>query len=388
VGAAALAGAGGVAASAGGAAAGGPGGASAAAPGWRATAAVTHRRVQTNGISLHIAEAGTGPLVILVHGFPELWYSWRHQLPALAAAGYHAVAPDLRGHGESDAPGAVEGYSLREHMADVVGLVDALGAEQAVLVGHDVGAGVTWACAELYPQRVAAHVTLGIAYGPRSPAPPVQRAKEYAGDRFAFLDYFTRPGVGEAELGADPRRTLRLFLYALSGEAPPDLLPYLFSGKPSAAGALEGMPDPAQLPPWLTEADLDVYARGYARSGFGGALGGYRNMDRDWADLPQVGATGVRQPALFVGGMRDSAVVFTGFAALQGMAAAVPALREIVLLPGCGHWTQQERPQAVNAHLLAFLAGLDGAPARSASRPPGGLGPPPQANHPLPLGVG
>jgi pimeloyl-ACP methyl ester carboxylesterase len=314
---------------------------------------ITHRRIRTNGIDMHIAEAGTGPLVVLVHGWPELWYSWRHQLPALAAAGFHAVAPDLRGYGETDAPASVESYSLRNQMADILGLLDALGVERAVFVGHDIGAGITWALAELVPQRVAGHVSLGSPYGPRSPVPPVQGTRDFAGNAFSFLDYFNKPGVGEAELGADPRRTLRLFLYALSGDAPPDLVPYLFTGKPADAGVLDGMPEPAELPAWLTEADLDVYARAYTRTGFRGSLGGYRNMDRDWADLPAVGATGVSQPALLVGGRRDTILRFVGdFAPME---AAVPNVRRIVLLPGCGHWTQQERPADVNAELIDFL---------------------------------
>jgi pimeloyl-ACP methyl ester carboxylesterase len=317
------------------------------------TPAITHRQIRTNGIEMHIAEAGTGPLVVLVHGWPELWYSWRHQLPALAAAGYHAVAPDLRGYGGTDAPEPVESYSLRNQMADIVGLLDALGAEQAVLVGHDIGAGLTWACAELFPQRIAAHVALGIPYGPRRPAPPVQASREFTRNAFAFLDYF-QTSFAEAELGADPRRTIRLFFFALSGDAPPELVPYLFTGKPAGAGGLDGMPEPAALPAWLTEADLDVYAEAYARSGFRGPLGVYRNMDRDWAELPEVGATGVTQPALFVGGRRDSALRFAG-GFVEPMEAGVPNLRKIVLLPGCGHWTQQERPDDVNAELIDFL---------------------------------
>jgi len=317
--------------------------------------ATTHRQIETNGISMHIAEAGAGPLVVLVHGWPEIWYSWRHQLPALAAAGYHAVAPDLRGYGESDAPEPVESYSLRNQTADIIGLLDALDAEQAVLVGHDVGAGVTWACAELYPERVAAHATLGIAYGPRSPVPPLQQTRQFAGDAFSFLEFFQKEGIAEAELEADVRRTLRLFLYALSGDAPPELVPYLFTGRPADAGILDGMPEPETLPAWLTEADLDVYAEAYERSGFRGGLNGYRNFDRDWEELPEVGATGVLQPALFIGGTRDSAVIFTGYEALQAMEAAVPNLRKIVLLPGVGHWTQQERPDEVNFELIDFL---------------------------------
>ncbi len=318
--------------------------------------AITHRQIETNGISMHIAEAGSGPLVVLVHGWPELWYSWRHQLPALAAAGYHAVAPDLRGFGESDAPEPIEAYSMRNLTADIIGVLDALGADRAVLVGHDWGAGITWACTELYPERIAAHVTLGIAYAPRPQVSPAEMARQFAGDAFSFLQYVQQPGVAEAELEADVRRSLRLITYALSGDAPPDLVPYLFTGKPTDAGFLDGMPEPTTLPAWLTEADLDVYSEAFERTGFRGSFGMYRNYDQNWKDLPQVGATGVNQPVLFVGGLRDSAVIFVPLdELLQDMQAAVPNLRKIVLLPGVGHWTQQEAPDEVNFELIGFL---------------------------------
>ena len=314
--------------------------------------AITHRRVQTNGIGMHIAEAGTGPLVLLLHGFPELWYSWRHQLPVLAKAGYHAVAPDLRGYGDSDAPEAIEAYSMRNLTADVIGLLDVLGADKAVLVGHDWGAGIMWACAELFPERTRAVVALSVPYHPRPPVPTTQMLRQFSPDTFNFGLYFQQPGVAEAELEADVRRSLRLFLYALAGDAPPDLVPYLFTRKPASAGVLEGMPEPGHLPAWLTEADLDYYTQAFAKTGFHGALGPYRNMDRDWVELPEVGATGVSQPARFIGGRRDSAVIYGSF---QPMESAVPNLRKEVLLPGCGHWTQQERPDDVNTELLDFL---------------------------------
>jgi pimeloyl-ACP methyl ester carboxylesterase len=315
-------------------------------------ATITHRRIQTNGITMHVAEAGTGPLVVLLHGFPELWYSWRHQLPALAAAGYHAVAPDLRGYGGTDVPEAIEAYSMRNLTADVVGLLDAFGVQKAPLVGHDWGANIAWACAELYPERTGAVVALSVPYQPRLAAPPTQVFHQFSPATFNFAVYFQDPGVAEAELEADVRRSLRLFFYALSGDAPPDVVPYLFTAKPSTAGALDGMPDPDTLPAWLTDADLDYYTQAYSRTGFGGALGVYRNMDRDWEELPQLGTTGASQPAAFIGGRRDSAVLYGRF---DPMESVVPNLRRIVLLPGCGHWTQQERSEDVTAELVDFL---------------------------------
>jgi len=316
-----------------------------------ATPGITHRRIRTNGIDMHIAEAGTGPLVILLHGFPELWYSWRHQLPALAEAGYHAVAPDLRGYGETDAPEAIEAYSMRNLTADINGLLDALGTERAVMVGHDWGGIIASEFAELFPNRVAALVVMGV-YARRAPMPPTQMLQQFAQGKFNFAMAFQQPGSAEAELDADPHRSMRLFLYALSADAPPDVVTYLFTGKPADVGVLDGMPEPDAVPAWLSETDLDEYARAFARTGFRGGLNWYRNMDRNWEELPQVGVAGVEQPALLMAGTRDSQIRFGNFEATE---AAASQLRKIVLLPRCGHWTQHERPDAVNVELLDFL---------------------------------
>jgi pimeloyl-ACP methyl ester carboxylesterase len=159
-------------------------------------------------------------------------------------------------------------------------------------------------------------------------------------------------GVTQAELAADARRTLRRFMYALSGDAPPDFVPRLFKGRAAPGGVLDGMPEPDKLPGWLGDQDLEPYTEAYARTGFWGALGVYRNQDRDWEEHPEIGTAGVEQPALFVGGRRDPAVLFGQF---EPMEAAVPNLRRIVLLPRCGHWTQQDRPLDVNGELLDFL---------------------------------
>jgi pimeloyl-ACP methyl ester carboxylesterase len=288
---------------------------------------------------------------VLLHGFPELWYSWRHQLPVLAATGYHAVAPDLRGYGGSDASATDEGYAPSNLAADVVGLLDALDAEQAVLVGHDWGANIAWACAELFPERVIGVVALSVPYHPRPPVPPSEILARFLPDGAAASPYPL--GVTEAELDADVRRSIRLFLYALSGDAPPDLVPRLFKRRAPSGRVLDSMPEPANLPAWLGANDLDQYARAYTRTGFRGPLGVYRSQDRDWHEHPEIGTIGVRQPAIFIGGRRDPAVLFGN---LEPMEAAVPNLYRIVLLPNCGHWTQQERPQDVNDELLAFLA--------------------------------
>lgn len=313
---------------------------------------IRHRFIESNGIRMHLAEQGEGPLVLLLHGFPELWYSWRHQLPALAQAGFRAVAPDVRGYGQTDAPEPVEGYSMLEQCADAVGILDALEEETAVVVGHDWGATNAWSFVRLEPERFRAIAALSVPFPPRGPAPPIESMRTLAPDTFIYLVYFQEPGVAEAELDADPRRTLRTFLYSASGDAPPGTG---MAPKPAEAKWLDGMVDPETLPPWLTARDLDFYTRAFARTGFRGGLNRYRNIDRDWHELAHLADVKVAQPALFIGGERDGVLAMIG---LEAMKTFVPNLRDAIVLPGCGHWTQQERPEAVNAALIQFLGGL------------------------------
>jgi pimeloyl-ACP methyl ester carboxylesterase len=313
---------------------------------------ITHRQIRTNGIDMHIAEAGQGFPIIFLHGFSELWYTWRHQLPVIAAAGFHAIAPDQRGYGGTDAPPDIASYSMRHLTADVIGLLDTLGAKQCALVANDWGSGVAWACAELYPERVAAMFHLNIAYSKRGPEPPTAFIRKFAGDHFNFALYFQQPGVAEAELEKDPKETLRRFRFAFSGDAPPGTVEYLFTKKRAGTGMLEGMPSPERLPPWLTEADLDYQAKEFRRTGFRGGLNWYRNMDRDWRELPKIGTTGIIQPVAYMGGRRDPSVIYAPF---DEMIAAAPKLRRIIFLEGCGHWVQEERPDEVNEELLDFL---------------------------------
>jgi len=325
---------------------------------------ITHRTVETNGIKLHIAEAGQGPPVVLLHGFPELWYSWRHQLPALAEAGYHAIAPDVRGYGGSDAPQPIEAYNMRSMTADVVGLLDALGERSAVVVGHDWGSPIAWSCALLYPDRFSAVVAMSVPYLPRGPLPPLQLMRQVFANNFFYIIYFQEPGVAEKELEADVRRSLRLFLYRASGDAPTGaelarslgLLESFETPTPPAASTfLEGMVDPEELPGWITEADIDYYAKEFQRTGFRGGLNRYRNMDRDWEELPQLAGAKVQQPAVFITGERDGVRNFTS---TDGMVKDVPNLRDMIVVPGAGHWVQQERPAEVNAAMIDFLRSL------------------------------
>jgi len=321
---------------------------------------IRHRQLQVGGLSMHVAEAGEGPLVLLCHGFPECWYSWRHQLTALAAAGYRAVAPDMRGYGRTDAPEAVEAYTILHLVGDLTGLLDQLGERQAVVVGHDWGSLVAWNAALLRPDRFRAVVGMSVPFMPRLPMKPTTMMKSMAGDRFLYILYFQEPGVAEAELDADPRAFLRAILYTASGDAPPEQLRQL--DLPKTAKFMDGLLRPEALPAWLGEGDLEVYVAEFERTGFRGGLSWYRNLDRNWELLAPFADLRVKVPALFVGGLRDAVV--TG-PQLEGESPAVKMLpsfcedlRGKVLLEGVGHWNQQEAPEETNAALLEFLKGL------------------------------
>jgi pimeloyl-ACP methyl ester carboxylesterase len=314
---------------------------------------LTHRTVETNGIRMHVAEAGAGPLAVLCHGFPESWYSWRHQLPALAEAGFRAVAPDMRGYGQTDRPAAIDQYTLLHLVGDMVGLLDALGAEQAVIAGHDWGAPVAWHAALLRPDRFRAVIGLSVPYRPRGPVRPTTVMPQTA-DAVFYQLYFQTPGVAEADFERDVRQTIRSILYSASGDAPPAA--GAVGMVPRQGGLLARMIDPATLPAWLTEADIEFYAGEFARTGFAGGLNWYRNIDRSWELLAPFAGARVLVPALYIAGDRDLVVSFPGMDQLiPNLSRFVPQLRGTVMLPGCGHWTQQERAAEVNAAMIDFL---------------------------------
>jgi len=319
---------------------------------------IAHRTIETNGIRLHIAEAGSGPLVVLCHGFPESWYSWRHQLPALAEAGFHAVAPDMRGYGRSDKPEAIDRYTLLHLIGDMVGLLDALGAKQAAIAGHDWGAPVAWTAAQLRPDRFHAVVGLSVPFRPRGPVRPTT-AMPQTEDAVWYQLYFQEPGVAEAEYDRNVDAVFPAGLIAISGDAPAGTRP--FGMVPRTGGGLFGAGGRAQppLPAWLTQADVDFYRAEFARTGFRGGLNWYRNIDRNWELLSPFDGLTVTVPALYVVGDRDPVMRFPGMdRLLPNLSAFVPQLHRTVVLPGCGHWTQQERPAEVNTAMLEFLRGL------------------------------
>ena len=324
-------------------------------------AELRHRTVETNGIRMHLAEQGAGPLVVLCHGFPESWYSWRHQLSALAEAGFHAVAPDMRGYGRTERPEAIDQYTLLHLVGDMVGLLDALGAETAVIAGHDWGAPVAWHAALLRPDRFRAVIALSVPYRPRGKVRPTTVMPQTENTVFYQL-YFQAPGTAEAELERDVRRSLRGIIYANSGDFPLRLPKDAVGMVPRAGGlgSLMAADQFAQnLPPWLAESDIDFYAAEFARTGFRGGLNWYRNIDRNWELLAPFAGAKVSVPALYIAGDRDLVMSFQGMDQLiPNLAQFVPGLRGTVILPGCGHWTQQERAAEVNAAIVDFLRRL------------------------------
>jgi pimeloyl-ACP methyl ester carboxylesterase len=318
----------------------------------------THRVVESNGIRMHTAEAGVGFPVLLCHGFPEIWYSWRHQLRALADAGYRAIAPDQRGYGQTDAPPAVEAYTIHHLVGDLTGLLDALEVEKAVVVGHDWGGLVGWQMALLAPHRVAGVVGINTPFFPRLPFPPLAMMRAAAQGNFHYILHFQEPGVAEAELERDPRRTLRGFYQDPDLETLKRLLdtPHAAMG-PAGGGLLERLPD---APPgrFLSSEEFEVFARAFEATGFRGGLNWYRNFDRNWELTAYLKDARVQQPALMITAELDP-VLRPEMAA--SMDLWVPNLHETVLIEGSGHWTQQEKPAEVNAALLRFLAEFSGA---------------------------
>jgi pimeloyl-ACP methyl ester carboxylesterase len=323
---------------------------------------ISHRTIESNGIRLHIAEQGSGPLVLLCHGFPESWYSWRHQMQALADAGFHAVAPDMRGYGQSDRPVQIDQYSLFHLVGDMVGILDALDEKQAVIAGHDWGAPVAWHSALMRPDRFRAVIGLSVPYRPRGSVAPTSVMPQTDAASFYQL-YFQSPGVAEAELEADPLLSLRRILYSGSGDvprknrgvAPPNGVGMV----PRSGGFLTRMPDTQMLPPWLTDADLNFYADQFRQSGFRGGLNWYRNIDRNWELLAPYARAPITVPALYVAGDLDLVVAFPRMKeVIADLKRYIPLLRDSIMLPGCGHWTQQERAADVNQHMIAFLRAL------------------------------
>ncbi len=312
-----------------------------------------------NGVRLRVVDAGPddGPVVVLAHGFPELAFSWRHQIPALAAAGYRVLAPDQRGYGGSTRPDEAEAYDIAALTGDLVGLIDAAGAERAAIVGHDWGATVAWSVPLLYPDRVAAVVGLSVPPVPRPQTPPTHAYRRVFGDNFFYVLYFQQPGVADAEMAADPRTAMRRMLGGL--RAPADEASATTMAMrmlaPGPQGFIDRLTEPERLPDWLTEAELDYYAEEFSRTGFTGALNWYRNFDRNWEIMAHPVAESITVPCLFIGGTADPVL---GFTRTDRAREVVLGPYRQVMLDGAGHWIQQERAEDINTDLLSFLSEL------------------------------
>lgn len=319
------------------------------------------QQVATNGIHLRVALSGPedGPLVLLVHGFPESWYSWRHQLKAFGEAGYRVAAPDVRGYGGSDKPHAVEAYDMQNMAADMAGVAEALSPDApAVVIGHDWGAPIAWNSALLHPDRFRAVAGLSVPHMPQgeySFIDVVDMLYTKQG-HFFYQVYFQEEGPAEAELEADPAATIRKFYYSVSGDAPDGAYP---NDKKHGDILLTGMPEPDLPLPWLSEEDVAYYAGEFASSGFRGPLNRYRNHRRDHAYLRAASDQIIHQPSFFIGGSKDPVLrMVPGRDPLALMKPALPGLKGAHILEGCGHWTQQERTDEVNELLLGWLGGL------------------------------
>jgi pimeloyl-ACP methyl ester carboxylesterase len=306
--------------------------------------------IETNGIRLRAVVEGKGPLVILLHGFPQCWYLWRHQIDPLVEAGFQVAAPDQRGYGGSDCPAEIEAYNIIELTNDVVGLADALGHEQFIVVGHDWGAPVAWHTALLHPQRVRSVVGMSVPYA-RGRVGALTRQENF-GDNFWYMVYFQQPGVAEAEFEADTRKTLRTIYFVISGDAPESLR---FIKKTSKAKFLDGLNDPERFPSWLTDEDLDYYVAQFKRTGFRGPLNWYRNIDRNIELTPQLETAKIEQPSFFIAGKKDPVLSFGRGRWVSQMDKSVTDMRGKVFIDGAGHWVQMERPPEVNEALLGFL---------------------------------
>jgi len=319
----------------------------------------TFRDVNVGELSLRVAIEGAGPLVLMVHGFPESWFSWRHQMGPIAAAGFTAAAIDVRGYGGSDKPDPVEAYAMQRMVGDIAGAIEALSpGAPAVLIGHDWGAPIVWNSALIRPDRVRAVAGLSVPYlgvAKRSFSAMIEEVFTSRG-KFFYQHYFQAEGVAEAEMEADVRGALRKFYYAISGDAPDGTWP---TDKVVGDTLLHRLPDPNPFPAWLTPADLDYFVGEFEGSGFRGPINRYRNHDRDFEYLKQFDGRTIDQPSLFIGGERDLVLSMLGRGDLVAMMKTqLTDLRGADILPGCGHWTQQERPDEVNARLLGWLKGL------------------------------
>lgn len=309
-----------------------------------------HHIKKINGINMHYVEAGKGPLVVLVHGWPESWYSWRYQIPALVKAGFRVVVPDMRGYGQTEVPKDKNSYSLMRIVGDLVGLVHANNEEQAYLVGHDFGASATWLAAQLRPDMFPAIAALSVPFTARAPMPPLEMLRNLPGNKMHYWTYFQKEGVAEAEFERDTRGTF-ISLFS-NGRADPSGRPFLMD---KGAGFLPIQSVPNKLPKWLSEKDLEYITNEFRKTGFRGAFNWYRNIDQNWYDSAPLESAKIQQPALFIAGSDDPVIANpNGEASLAALPNLVPQVTKVII-PHGSHWIQQERSQEVNQALIEYF---------------------------------
>lgn len=319
---------------------------------------VTFKAVNTGSVTLRVATAGQGPLIILAHGFPECWYSWRHQIRPLVAAGYQLAIPDVRGYGGSDRPQAIEEYDMQCLTADMAGLAKALSPRQpSIIIGHDWGAPIAWNSALLYPQQFRAVGGMSVPHVPPGKIETLDLYKKLFTDKgfFFYMLYFQEEGVAEAELEADTSKTIRLFYTAIAGDAQEGAWP---TRKPAGQKLFDGVIEPDMPRVWLSNEDVQYYTSQFEKSGFRGPVNRYRNFSRDSAFLKSRNATVITQPSLFISGSKDMVARMYPSGPAAAMEPYVCESHTALTIADCGHWTQQEKAQEVNTILIDWLARL------------------------------
>ena len=317
---------------------------------------ISLKTVTANGITQRYAECGSGPVVLFCHGWPESWYSWRHQMLALASSGYRCIAPDMRGYGGTDAPRDIEHYSILDLVGDMTALLRELAVGDAVVVGHDWGAPVAWHCALLRPDMFRAVVGMSVPWALRGKIDLLSALEKQGVSRF-YMQYFQTPGAAEAEFEQDVRNSLRLIYFTLSGDQPEH--EQGFAVLPATGGFLTNKQAPSNPPEWLSKNDLDWFVNEFGRTGFRGGLNWYRNLTQNWRLTAPWQGQPIRQPSMFIAGSRDGVLKFPASKIqIDLFPKSLPGIRGVHILEGAGHWIQQERASKVNQLLLDFLGDL------------------------------
>ncbi|WCJ27222.1 alpha/beta-Hydrolases superfamily protein [Euphorbia peplus] len=309
---------------------------------------IEHTKVTTNGINMHVASIGTGPPILFLHGFPELWYSWRHQLLSLSSLGYRCIAPDLRGYGDTDIPDSVEEYTAFHVVGDLVGLLDSLQIEQVFLVGHNWGAIIAWYFCLFRPERIKALVNTSVPFLPRNPSQPlVQRFRNLFGDDYYICRY---QRYGEAEAEYAKINSGKLFRIILSNRDP--------HPEATLPKDIDMQPNPSTLPCWLTEKDVNYFAAKFDQTGFTSGINYYRNLDRNWELTAAWTGAQVKVPTKFIVGDLDLVYNIPGMKEYihnGGFQRDVPLLEEVVVMEGVAHYLNQEKPDEISDHIYDFI---------------------------------